>query len=251
MTTKSPWRSIVHDHALGQPVTPEGVCQQRMYCPSLHVATGLETNRKTGMVIKNRQRITAASLLHREISFEIHLPETIRRFMHESLPGLMLRRFFGVESSMPPEDLRDRTWTRYRGKPSILKNSSDLASTPGGIFIPNSQYHLFELISRSSRTIMRTLRAIFQSTYIFSKIPGYPLISRLGAYLKATTQLPYVRVMTKSKCYKLITQRHSRIILPGHDPSPYNGFMKDLLYPKCVTYVSEHVLPISPVCTPF
>ena len=25
--------------------------------------------------------------------------------------------------------------------------------------------------------------------------------------------------------------------------------MKDLLYPKCVTYVSEHVLPISPVCT--
>jgi hypothetical protein len=220
-----------------------------VYRAPLLVTTGLEAYRKAGVVIKNRQRITASSFLQREIPLEVHLPETIRRFMREPFPGLVLRRVFGVKSSMPPEDLRDCTGRWYMGKHPFLKNSSDLTSTPGRMLIPNSQYPLFELIDRSSRTVMRALRAIFQSIHTLLKTPGYPLISRLGAYLKATAQLPYVRAMTKSKCYKLITQRHSRIILPRHDPSPYNGFMKDLLYPKCVTYVSEHVLPISPVCT--
>jgi hypothetical protein len=190
------------------------------------------------VVIKNRQRITASSFLQREIPLEVHLPETIRRFMREPFPGFALRRFFGVKSSMPPEDLRDCTGRWYMGKPTFLKNFSDLTSTPGRMLIPNSQYHLLELIDRSSRTVMRALRTIFQSIHTLLKTPGYPFISRLGAKTKSTAQLSYIGTLTKSKCYKLIPQRHSGTLLPGHGSPPHNEFRR--------TFYTPNVLPMSP-----
>jgi hypothetical protein len=160
------------------------------------------------MIIEDRQRITPSPHLERKIAFEVHLPEAIRRLVLKALPGFMLRRFLGIQTSMTSQDLRDRAGSRDPRKPLVQKNPVNLTPTPGRMMIPNGQDGVLQILCRPVRAAVGAARVVPQPTFAGLKIPGNPFVAGLWADPVQSAQSPNMRILRKSKCYKLPALGH-------------------------------------------
>jgi hypothetical protein len=208
MAIKPLGRSIVHDHRFGQSVSPKDRFKNRLNGASSLIPTASETHSEAGMIIEDRQRITTSSRLERKIAFEVHLPEAIGRFVLKALPGFMLRRFLGIQTTVTPQDLRDRAGSRDPRKPLAQKNPADLTPTPGRMMIPNGQDGLLQILCRPVRGAVGAARAVPQASLAGLKISGNPFVAALWADPVQSAQSSNMRMLRKSKCYKLPTQGH-------------------------------------------
>ena len=81
----APWRTIVHQHPLGQAITPKSGRQLLFYGQGLLIAAGLQTKRITRMIIEHGERMTALVIAKLIVPLKVHLPELVRSLLLESL----------------------------------------------------------------------------------------------------------------------------------------------------------------------
>jgi hypothetical protein len=181
MAIEPPGRSVVHDHGFGQSVSPKDRFKNRLNGASSLIPATSKTHSEAGMIIEDCQRITTSSRLESKIAFEVHLPEAIRCFVLKALPGFMLRRFLGIETTVTPQDLRNRAGSWDPRKPLVQKNPVDLTPTPGRMMIPNGQDGLLQTLCCPVRAAVGAARAVSQATFAVLKIPGNPFVAGLWA----------------------------------------------------------------------
>src|ERR1700753_1613942 len=97
-----------------------------------------------------------------------------------------------IQKSMTSQNPRDRARRRHRIAAKLLKALCELPTAPGTMLLPQRNDLLLDRINRPRRTLLRTTRAIRQTLkqidFIPGKIPLHPLVTRLAADLKTTTQ---------------------------------------------------------------
>jgi hypothetical protein len=113
--------------------------------------------------------------------------------------------------------------------------------------LADSQNLLLDLIGGLGRTCFGSPRSIRKALYSFDQIAFNPFVAGLSTDTKTNTESRKIATFSHSQRYKFFPQRHKANLFPWHIPSP---FVKDMPL-ITVTHVSEQVLPISPVYTPF
>ena len=78
----TPWRTVIHGHALRQTVSAKHSNKLFFHGLALLIGASGDAQREAGMVIQYRQRV-AAAMTHTDVSLEVHLPQIIGRLMLE------------------------------------------------------------------------------------------------------------------------------------------------------------------------
>src|SRR5678815_2466428 len=171
----APRRPIVHQHALGQSITPKDSRQLLLHSRSLLIATGLETKCVTRMIIQHRQRMTLLMSSKAKVSLKIHLPEPVRSLVFKSSirTHSLFRR---MRHQLMTQ--QDRVYCAF-GQPSfsgLFQTRLDLACTPS-VFVANRQHFFFDVRRAASRRMLRSPRTIGQTRDPLFSIPSPPLVT--------------------------------------------------------------------------
>ena len=86
----APRRTIIHQHRFRHSVTTEYVFQVIFNCCPLLITASFQHQRKTRVVVEDRQRMTPMTVGHLEFTFVVHLPKIVRLWMLEALNRLVL-----------------------------------------------------------------------------------------------------------------------------------------------------------------
>ena len=97
------------------------------------------------MVVEYRERV-AASLAQGKVALEVHLPQFTGFLVLEALPHLMLDTLLIADTLMAVKDSSDRGRRRQTLMAPVLKLSSDLTSSPGGMSVSDPQDGLLHLL---------------------------------------------------------------------------------------------------------
>src|SRR5688572_11739984 len=121
----APRCTVVHQHALGQAITPKGHRQLLLYRRGPLIRAGLETKRVPRMIIEHGKRMAALAIAQKKIPLEVHLPQLIRSFLFETLKRA--HRFFRgmLHTLMSQQDLvngtfGDRSFASSRSRHALI-----------------------------------------------------------------------------------------------------------------------------------
>jgi len=238
--------TIIAQEAVWQSVSAEQADQ--VWLNNLHGFswTGKKSQGVPRMVVLNRQGMTSEIVLQGKVSLKVHLPQEIGRWSFKPLPGCMLGRFRQINTSMPVQNCRNGAGTGQGLLSSIAQPPLDLAPTPSRVSMSHRQNILFFAGRGSIGTGVRAPRTILQSLLSFFLIPMKPFITRFRTNVEASTQTPHLDLLGHSQVNKFSSLTHNSTFFPWHDwlLSKVNHHAN-----ICVTHVSEHVLPMSPVYT--
>ncbi len=242
----APRRAVVHQHRLGQPVAPEDGAQPVLHGGGALVGAGGEAERVARMVVEHGQWMAAPGR-GREMALEVHLPQLVRTVALEPAPRRVAGRRGRVQLVVAAQDLGDGTGARHRSMTEVVEPAPDLAPAPRLIACgAHREHRRLDRRRDTRRARPRTSRAVGQTIPPFRRVPPEPLVAGLSADPEATAQLAPVRPIAHRQTHELLSQFHHRSLPPDHDPI--------LLQPakdwKSVNHVSEHLSPMSPVCTP-
>src|SRR3982751_2519235 len=101
------------------------------------VAAGLQTHDVTRMIIQHRQGMAVTAIIGGEPTFEIHLPQLIRRFMLKALPGLVFLRLFRLDHSILLQNPMNRAYRRNLRFAKHPEPDGDLPRSPRRILAPH------------------------------------------------------------------------------------------------------------------
>src|SRR5262245_39025918 len=245
IAARAPRHAVVHRHPPGQPIAAEGLNQGRPYGLGRLITAGLQNQGEARMIIERSQRI-AATGIEREVAFEIHLPQIIRRRVLESLPGLVFFRLLRIKPPMSAQDLGDRARRRRVLPAEGLQAGVQFPPSPGRMLISQFTDRLLDLLIRTARRVVWTAGAIRQTLVARGLEAFEPLVTSLATDREALAQPAEVDAFSLREPDKFTTLGHQRIHFPGHLLSLLRGKNSPL---KSVTYVPERLLPMSPVCT--
>jgi len=190
----SPGATIISQDTFRQAIAPEYSCEALFDRFTSLIATGLQSQGEAGVVIQNSKGM-AAPTRDGEMSFEVHLPELIRRLMLKALPRAMFGSLLWVCHAMT---LKDGSYGARAGKPLMTSSQeigSYLTSTPGRMLGAHIKYSLF-YVRRSLRwAVYWPTRVVCKTLFSLSLKAPQPLISRPGSYTVATAQFSYVGVV--------------------------------------------------------
>jgi hypothetical protein len=245
ITRVAPWRAVVHQHCVRQAVAVEHWHQLRPHGDVLLVAACRDRQRIARMVIEHRQRMTAP-LRHREVAFEVHLPQLVGRGALETLirPGMLMAA--RLELAVAAQDLGDRARRWHCHLAVALHHSGDLAATPRVVaLLPNAQNLGFQSRRRAPWAVQRSARSVCQSGAALPAIARKPFVAFGSADPKTTAQFAQVSARRHRQPNELFPLVHHRQLPPRHRASPCPTESDR----TSVTHVSEQLLPMSPVCT--
>jgi hypothetical protein len=106
--------------------------------------------------------------------------------------------------------------------PEHLKPSTDLASSPR-MLCTHLEHRRLHLRGGSLGRMPRPTRAIAQTLRPRLDVAPEPLVPGLAADPEASAQLSYIRFRLPRQHHKLVSQRHGRYLLPGHDGTGHSA----------------------------
>ena len=115
-----------------------------------------------GMVIYNIQWIAVVTILHAELTFEIHLPHLIARFFFKSDKGFPLLRFLRTDAAVAVEDVVDCFCAGNIPVAICQKNVTDCPGSPAWVVSSDCQNKQFYFFRRSGRTAVRPSAPVCQ-----------------------------------------------------------------------------------------
>ena len=245
----SPGRAIVHEHSVGHSIASEYGCQLILDSFMSLIWTCSQTHQKAGAVIQYSQGMKIPTFRQWEVSLEVHLPQFIGILLLESLKSPMLQRLFRINVSMSSQDGCNGTWAGNINIAILEQKPADLASTPCWILAPNLQHSFRHFRRCAIGTGMWTTGLIHQRFLSAMAISLKPFIACLTAYTEASAQFTHISTFLCGKLHEIQSQRRNTHFLPGHLCHLFRFILMPLLVVGSVTYVSEHLLPMSPVCT--
>lgn len=185
---KTPGRTIVHQHALGETIGPEYISQFFRYSFRSLIAAGLYAKGKSRMIVNYCQRM-AAALIKGEVPFKIHLPQAIGLLSFKSFPGAMLFRFLRIDQVVPFEDICNRACSRNKIIALHKQAGLNLTASPGGVIVSNTRNCSLKGISGLVRALMGSSRTILHNYIVFLEKAFYPLVPCFRADPKTAAQL--------------------------------------------------------------
>src|SRR6266487_2954295 len=241
----SPRRTVVGDHLVRQTILTECLNQARLHRFSAFVQTCLQHHRVTRVIIQNCQRM-AAAFRTSNVSFEIHLPKVIRMLSLKSLKRRMFQSFKFINQSIPSQNLGDCAGCRNIANSMVLQKSSDFSTTPRTVLFAHLYDRLFDCCSNAVWTVHRTAGHILQTRFAAILKTLKPFIASFAADTKVFAKPAYVFAIS-CQINKFFSKINHARLFPGHRCLPPDERHHNPL--KSVTYVSERLLPMSPVCT--
>src|SRR5579863_2291617 len=236
----APGRAVVHRHAFGQAITLERLGQPVLDRLRLLVRTGGDAQGVARMVVQHRQRMAAPSGSHRNVPFEIHLPEPVGTRMLEANESGVLGRLGGVEAAVAPQNLRDRRGRRQTHLAQILQSPTQFASAPRRMLASKRDDLGLHSLCRPLRTRKRPTRAI-RKKRAFRLAASEPFVPRLPTDPEPTAKLGNVRTLSRTQAHEFSTQFHDGPRHPRHDAAPKPQSLWEMCYPSLrtpVTYLS-------------
>ena len=167
---------------------------------------------------------TAAS--HREVAFEIHLPQIVRSRMLEALHVGLSRTAVYIQQALTTQDRRDRAGRRNVRDLQIQQPPTQLPTAPRRMLATQRQHPLFRRTVDLTRRNLRPTRLIQQPRATLSRRPRQPLVTRLPAHAESTTQLTHIRPFRRGQRHKLHSLRHHAHIFPRHRPKTSSNLLK-------------------------
>ena len=181
--------AIIHQHAVGQAIAPEGLRQVRLHRRALFIGTGVEAEGEAGAVIQHGQRV-AAAVGHGAMAFEIHLPQGIGGGVLEALP----RPFGGGrgrgEPGGPAENRGDGARRGDGGIAQSLETGVQLAAAPRGVLGAQLKHRRFEGRRGTVGHLVRAAGVIGEAREACRRIAGQPFIGGRGADSEPATESP-------------------------------------------------------------
>ena len=241
----APGRAIIHEHPPRKPIGAKHFCKLFLHGLSTFIRARCYTQRIPGMIIKHSQRI-ATPILSGKMPFKIHLPQVIRGLGYKTLPCCVLLRLLFRNISIAFQNSCHRAWRRYCRIPQIFKPSLQLSSAPGFMLLP--KVHNQQLCCRRSsmRTSPGPSGSVPQFLHTALFVPVVNPIPSLAAYIETPAEFRKIGAFLQNKINEFLPLRHYGYLFPAHDRLLSRIVMS---IHKGVTYVSERLLPISPVYT--
>lgn len=179
------------------------------------VSAGRQAHQVTGMVVDDRQRMTAAAPRQGPMPLEVHLPQQVGRLLLEAQARLKRHSRRWPHPPMPHKDRMNR-----RGRRRIVsrpvKTAGDLACPPSRMSIAYGKNLGFNCRRRPVRTGMRPARPV-RKIPITRQPSAKPLVARLRTDPKTPAQLTAVNPLTLRQPNKLSSLIHDRHLLPRHE----------------------------------
>ena len=183
----APRGAIIHQHAVGQAIAPEGLRQVRLDRRALFIGTGMETEGEAGAVVQHGQGVAPAGG-HGEMAFEIHLPQGIGGGVLEALPRPLGGSRDGGEPGGAAENRGDGARRGYGGIAQSLETGVQFAAAPRGVLGAQLQDRRFERGGGALGHLVRAAGVIGEARAACRRIAGQPFIGGGGADLEPATE---------------------------------------------------------------
>ena len=210
----APRRAVVGQDAPRQPIALEHPLQARLHRQGLLVGAGAEFQCVAGVVVQHRQRM-ATSAPEREVTFEVHLPQIVRRGVLEAPDRARRAALSSLQQPAATQDLGDRRGRRRRST-LRLEHAANLAPAPGRMRLADRHNPRFHLVGRAARASQRSTRAVLQPQPTFGVIPSEPQICCRRADPVAPAELANVRPASPRQPAELLPVRHDRTLPEWH-----------------------------------
>jgi len=234
----APGWAIVHQHDKWQPVTAK---YRRQTLPNRHVpliAAGVHRQGIARVVVNHRERM-ATPPGHREMAFEVHLPQLVgmRPLKASIRPGMFGRSL--LQLAMPTKNFRDRALRRNSLQTVASHHLGDLASTPGAIALrPDAQNLRLHRLFGALRTAVRATRAVGKAGSPLRRIAPEPFVAVAPTDAEAAAEFFLVGSRRQRQPHELFTLIHDRQLLPRHRCPP----VRTSCFGQSVLDVSERCL---------
>ena len=204
---------------------------------------GLEHDIEARVIIQHGQRMALVGS-GLEVPHEVDLPEVVRVRVLETVVSWRLHLFVVVEDAAIVT-LEDRVDSAVMGRINSrsLQQASQLASAPVGVAMMQLHHRLLQRRIAAPWAAQGTSGAVLHTDIALLAVPIQPLVARPGTDAIPPTELPHITLRLPCQQNELTLYRHSAALRPRHHSiSRFDEVRK----PKCVTYVSQHPLPMSP-----
>ncbi len=240
---RAPGRAVVGVDAQRQPVALERLDELIAHSGRVGARQRVQAKVEARVVVQQRERMATPGQ-RGEVALEVDLPQTVRSFVLEALPGPGGVAGRGTDQVVPMQDARDGAG-RHASLAKVRQAPGDLAAAPGGVLATNGQHGLLDGIATASGAAQRAATAVMQHLDIaLSEFKAAePLVAGLGADAEPATQRTHVGAVLAGQVHEFFTQGHGALLRPDH------GLLPGLLNPESVTHVLAHPLPMSPVYT--
>jgi len=212
---RAPRRTIVHQHAVGQPIAPEDRRQLGLHRALALIATSPQPERIARVIVDHRQRVAAPGG-DRKMPLVVHLPQLIRCRPLKPFKWPVLSARCSIDAVMAVQDCGDGAGARRRLVTEILQPATDLAAAPGRVLVTNRQHLCLHRRRGAGRRALRATRAIRQTRLALLPIPCQQPVANRRTDPKPPTQLATVHPVLPKQHHKLAPLRHDRLLRPWH-----------------------------------
>src|ERR1700722_4726890 len=204
----APGRTVVRQHRERQSVAAKNRRQTLAHRLLLLVRASLKLQRKPGVIVDRRQRMTATTR-QSKVTFEVHLPQFVGSFplKADERPAMLALSF--LELAVPAKDLGDGAQRRDVPKPHPLPPPCDLSRPPRVVVLGTDAKNLrLRRCVRAPRTCMRTPRPIQKTPAALRNVSSQQPMSRVPADAETLAQLAHIGSRQQRKPNKLFPLLH-------------------------------------------